>query len=302
MANSSSSTELAARLWAARSMQDVTEIMTMAEQLYGPVERRAVGGRENNIGIIRLASDPGLASVERITNGMDAVLELEALIHTQTASSPRAGALTWLGLGRTGDPEADRNNVRRVAARLQVILDDSGETRRPTMIVEDRGIGQHPDDFACTLLSLNESNKVEKPYTMGTYGQGGSSTLGFSRAAVIISRRHSAGLNGKADTTGWSIVQERDDPARMKLPTYSYMAPEGASGVFELDPACCQTSSTVPGSSTSPMTSRPGPRPTRRGSGSSTTPHCSTRSCRSSSADWAPTPRKRKRTDSRQRA
>ena len=83
-------TDLAGRLWEARSMRDVADVMAMAEKRYGPIEKRPVGGRENNIGIIRLASDPGLASVERITNGMDAVLELQALLKDQSAASPRA--------------------------------------------------------------------------------------------------------------------------------------------------------------------------------------------------------------------
>ena len=31
-----------------------------------------------------------------------------------------------------------------------------------------------------TILSLNESNKIQKHYLAGTYGQGGSSTFAFS--------------------------------------------------------------------------------------------------------------------------
>jgi hypothetical protein len=152
-------------------------------------------------------------------------------------TSPRDAATAWLGVEAAGIGETTYEDRRRIAEGLQVILDDSGEKRRPTLIVEDHGIGQHPDDFAKTLLSLNESNKVNKPYTMGTYGQGGSSTLGFARATIVISRRHAAALDGKADRVGWTIVQEIDDPARMKMPNYSYSVPEGAAGVFELDPA-----------------------------------------------------------------
>jgi hypothetical protein len=237
MANTPTIKELAPRLWTARSMDDVSAIEAMAVQVYGEIERRPVGGRENNIGTIRAASDPGLASVERITNAMDAVLELEALQHRGGTTSPRAAAKEWLGLGSEGIAGMTQEERRRLAERLSVILDDSGEPRRPTFIVEDRGIGQHPDDFARTLLSLNESNKVNKPYTMGTYGQGGSAALGFAKATIIISRRHPAGLSGKPDRVGWSIVREMDDPQRMRLPNYSFYAPMGAAGVFELDPA-----------------------------------------------------------------
>ena len=36
-----------------------------------------------------------------------------------------------------------------------------------------------------TILSLNESNKIQKHYLAGTYGQGGSSTLAFSQSVFI---------------------------------------------------------------------------------------------------------------------
>lgn len=98
------------------------------------------------------------------------------------------------------------------------------------MRVDDRGIGQHPDDFGSTLLSLNESNKVGKPYTMGTYGQGGSVTFGFSQQTVIISRRHPALLNGRPDMVGWTVVEEEEgDPAKNMLPWYVWMVkPDGS--------------------------------------------------------------------------
>lgn len=227
---------LAARLWLARTADDVTDILGLAEPLYGPLEKRPVGGRPNNIGVIRMASDPGLASIERITNGIDALLELMAVLKSGHPKSPREAAQLWLGLDKGGVGDTTQELRRQIAEKLLVILDDSGEKRRPTLIVEDHGIGQHPDDFATTLLSLNESNKVDKPHTMGTYGQGGSATLGFARATIMISRRHATGLGGKADRIGWSIVQEIDDPSRMKMPNYSYWAPAGAQGVFELDP------------------------------------------------------------------
>ena len=72
---------------------------------------------------------------------------------------------------------------------------------------------------------------------MGAFGQGGSATYGFSRATIIVSRRHPACLDGKPDRVGWTIVREFFDAATMKLPNYSYYAPAGADGVFELDPA-----------------------------------------------------------------
>lgn len=228
---------LAQRLLSARSVQDVEDILTMAEELYGVLEIRPVGGRPNNIGTVRVASDPGQASVERITNGMDAILELQAKLKGATAATPRDGAREWLGVDPTGLVSMTDSERRTLAENLSVIVDESGEERRPTLIVEDHGIGQHPTDFGGTLLSLNESNKVDKPYTMGAFGQGGSATLGFARATIVVSRRHPSCLDGKPDRIGWTIIQEFFDPDSMKLPNYSYYAPEWDDGVFDLDPA-----------------------------------------------------------------
>jgi hypothetical protein len=229
--------ELADRLSAARSVQDIDDILVLAEAIYGPLDIRPVGGRPNNIGTVRVASDPGQASVERITNGMDAILELLARLRGASAPSPRAASRAWLGTDASGLAAMTETARRSIAESLTVVVDESGEERRPTLIVDDRGIGQHPDDFPGTLLSLNESNKVDKPYTMGAFGQGGSATFGFSRATIILSRRHPSCLDGKLDRVGWTIVREFFDPTTMKLPNYSYYAPAGASGVFDLDPA-----------------------------------------------------------------
>jgi hypothetical protein len=103
-------------------------------------------------------------------------------------------------------------------------LAESGEPRRPTVVVDDDGIGQHPIDFPRTLLSLNEDNKLGKPWTLGIYGQGGSTTLGFSRATVIVSRRHESALEGKADAIGWTVViEDQTDPAAFIRPSYKYL-------------------------------------------------------------------------------
>lgn len=40
-----------------------------------------VGGRENNRGAVEVSADPGRALVERLTNGIDAVLEAEHDAH-----------------------------------------------------------------------------------------------------------------------------------------------------------------------------------------------------------------------------
>lgn len=229
---------LANGLWVAKSLADIEALITDATKLYGPLRWHPVGDRENNIGTIRIASDPALAFVERVTNGMDDILELGRLLHPRgTPASPREAAQMWFGVPKRGLSELSDKERRSLGERLQVVLEESGESKRPTIVVDDRGAGQCPSDFPKTLLSLNESNKVGQPYTMGTYGQGGSVTYGFSRATVILSRRDPRFNTGQPDRVGWTIVQEQEtDPALQRMPSYRYLVGDDDQ-VFTLEPS-----------------------------------------------------------------
>ena len=197
-------------------------------------------GRPNNIGTIRMASDPGLALVERVTNGIDSLLELGVLLAPRTQpTSPEEAARLLYGIPAGGLGEMSDSNRRSLAHNLVISMHESGDTKHPTIRIQDAGIGQHPDDFAGTLMSLNESNKVGKPYTMGTYGQGGSVTFGFSEYTVIISRRHPNLLQtGQADEVGWTIVYEEEtDPTKNVEPRYVWLVkPDGTP--FTLPSLC----------------------------------------------------------------
>lgn len=221
--------EFAERLWNAQAVEDVEWVLKQAEDTWGLKEVPV--GRENNIGTIRMASDPGLALVERITNGIDSLLEMEMLLQGATGdTSPEEAAAHLFNVPSGGLAEMTDAEVRALAEKLSVTFLESGKKKRPSVRVEDHGMGQHPLDFAGTLLSLNESNKVDKPYTMGTYGQGGSVTFGFSQHTVIVSRRHPLLLDGRLDEVGWTIVYEVEgDPALNRLPWYVWVVrPDGS--------------------------------------------------------------------------
>lgn len=225
----STDTTLASLLQRARTAKDVEQILQTATASTGltvvPV------GRENNIGTIRMASDPGLAMIERLTNGIDSLLELQVLLNPGSDPQTPQQAAQLLGVPVAGVQDMTETERRTLAENLVIALHDSGVRRRPTISVTDRGAGQHPLQFAKTLLSLNESNKVSKPYTMGTYGQGGSVTFGFSRYTVILSRRHPALLeSGQEDVVGWTVVyEEQTDPTKNILPRYVWVVrPDGS--------------------------------------------------------------------------
>lgn len=224
-------------LLTARTTGDVERLLEMAETLFGPLSTRPVGDRPNNIGTVRVGSDPALGIVERVTNAMDALLDLGRATHPDDSPlSPREAAQLWYGVPLGGVGEMTDTERRTLGEKLKVWLDESGEAKRPTVVVEDQGIGQSARDFPTTLLSLNESNKVGQSWTMGTYGQGGAVTYGFCPATIVVSRRHPRFRDDRADTVGWTIVQEHEtDPALQILPSYKYLV-DSENDVLELDP------------------------------------------------------------------
>src|SRR5258708_1012052 len=123
-------------------------------------------GRENNRGTIEVSSDPARSAVERLTNGMDGVLELEYQRHSglPQCRSPREAAVAWLGVPESGLSAMTPAQRRALGQRVSIRM-ETGEGRESrTLDIRDRGIGIAPEEMARTILSLNESNKLQKHY------------------------------------------------------------------------------------------------------------------------------------------
>src|SRR5207253_2371052 len=87
------------------------------------------------------------------------------------------------------------------------IIGKKEASREWCVTIEDDGIGQPPSAMHSTLLSLGESDKADKPYLIGVFGQGGSSAYRASQFSWIVSRRPPDLLDGAADGIGWTIVK-----------------------------------------------------------------------------------------------
>lgn len=191
-----------------------------------------VGGKPNNSGIINVASDPGRSLVERLTNSVDAVLELEHDIHNgkPDCRTPREAASAWLGIPQDGLSGLTTRQRQQLADNV-VIRMTLGEDRREarTVQVRDSGIGITPAQMRMTILSLNESNKWQKHYLAGTFGQGGSSTFAASTYTVIVSRHL------EDPVVGFTVVKYHDLPAaQYKTGHYVYLVQNDA--VLEATP------------------------------------------------------------------
>lgn len=184
-----------------------------------------VGGRQNNRGTIEAAADPGRSLVERITNGIDAVLELEHERHSgrPVVRSPREAAAAWLNIPESGLAELTVRARQQLGERIIVTV-HSGDTREARVVeIRDRGVGLTPEQMPSTILSLNESNKMSKHYLAGAYGQGGSSTFAVSTCTLVASRRDEDG------PVGFTVVRYRDlPPEDFKIGHYVYLVVDGA--------------------------------------------------------------------------
>jgi hypothetical protein len=211
----------------AERVEEVEETIAKYWEVRGKsLKEIPIGGRPNNRGAIEVAVDPARSAIERITNGQDALLELEHHRHAGVpkCQTPREAASAWLGVpdrdGLAGMSVKERQDL----ANQLVVRLEPGEGRQSRVLtVIDRGIGIHEEHMTDTILSLNESNKIQKHYLAGTYGQGGSSTFAFSKYSLIASRSYGS------DRIAFTVVRYLDlPPEQYKTGHYVFLVEDGA--------------------------------------------------------------------------
>lgn len=247
----------------ARSIRDVTVLLDQlpvvsAEQYHWDYDDRVVGEwrpghlhwlpvglDRGNGGRIRLAGEPLNPIAERLVNGMEALIELRrtrqlSLSPGATAPrNPREAAQRYFDLlpldqierlapDRASALRDVRDQVRKL---LAIYLDYDKVAGEFAVTVRDKGIGQTPAKLHRTLLSLGNSDKPEKPYLIGLFGQGGSSTFMAAQYSIVLSRRAPDVLGqGEGDGVGWSIVRQIFPEGR-RDPYFAYLAAEDNGAV-----------------------------------------------------------------------
>jgi hypothetical protein len=213
--------------------------LSQASRLVRDLERqflytwRPVGDNEANYGLINIGSDPGAALVERVTNAIDAVIERESLRHlgsrprSAVPASPREAAELWFGVpgGRVSNL-SDPAKRQPLADNVVLTLLEDRHRRQPSVMIRDYGVGLTPKLIPSTILSLSGTNKIDKLYLAGAYGQGGSTVLAFSPEGTLFVSRRQPDLidNGEADVVAITFARyEELDVARNKNGRYSYL-------------------------------------------------------------------------------
>lgn len=223
--------EIYKKLMSIGTSDEMRDLLNQIEQEYGEhLKWVPVGGRgmENNRGVIEMSLDPGRALIERITNGIDAMLEQEYKNRHPNGescecSTPREAAYTWLGIplkeGVGGLTTVER---QAIAKHLTVTVESGNGEALRTIIIRDYGIGISPERFASTILSLNFTNKWDARYLIGSYGQGGSATFAtaISKYTFIASRAQ------KSEKIGYTIVRHQAASVH-KTGNYIYLTIDG---------------------------------------------------------------------------
>jgi len=166
--------------------------------------------------------------IERITNSIDAVLEnnKELKKRDKDIDSPRSALKELFDIKGEHIHFLSEFERRDLAQKnINMILDDSGNAKKPTITIKDFGTGIHPDEFEDTIVGLGKSLKRGKKYLLGAYGWGGSQTFmwcnGANEAvnieslplAIIVSRKNPQLLKkDQKDEVGWTIVRYKDNP------------------------------------------------------------------------------------------
>jgi len=228
------------RALSAKTCQDVEDII---RHLGDRIEWVPLGNNKGNFGIISMGAEPWDGLTERITNAIDAIIELEVEKNPQLKKcvNPRHAVESIYGFRGGYLRNSDQERIRDLASNIKVKFLDSENQRKPTIEILDRGIGQHPSDFPKTLLGLNEDYKVSKLYLMGAFGQGGQTSFAHCEYGIIISRKDQKLLSdGQEDVAGWSIVRYRDPTTSsviFKKGCWEYCVKKGTTQVLTAAPA-----------------------------------------------------------------
>ncbi len=186
-----------------------------------------LGDRESPAANVEVSPDPINPLIERLVNGMESLIQRELDISLLSGnglkdvpSSIFEAAERFFGIPQGRARNLSTEDRRRLAQNLKLIL--RGKRGAPTVVVQDSGIGIYPDDMPNTILSLANSNKGKKPYLIGAYGHGGSSSYEWCGYTIIISRKEAGLLDGRQDLVGWTIVKKSAE-AGARRNDYQYL-------------------------------------------------------------------------------
>mgnify|MGYP003571138271 FL=1 len=218
---------------------DVHSVLEDAGLLESPQNWKPYGGNENNYGVVEnQQASPIPALVEKITNAIDAILERrcrEEGIDPKSPEAPKSipeGVAQFFPDHKNWDLTAHR---KQQSEMLQILAD--GPRMETSLVIFDEGIGQAPEDFEDTFLSLLRGNKNEIHFVQGKYNMGGAGAVAFCgkhRYQLIASKRFD-----NSSEFGFTLVRRHpltaSEEVTRKNTWYEYLVIDGQIPSFRVD-------------------------------------------------------------------
>jgi hypothetical protein len=157
---------------------------------------RFVGDNASNASSIQILNESEKGIIERLSNAIDSIFEYNKNKYALTPKKAEdvlkvAFPNFYRMRNNVLQGKLSRANVSDAANLVALVANDGDSSIMPTFDVIDYGIGIRGEDFATTILSLQGQNKIrtKENYLIGSFGQGGSTSLKFASSTLIISKK-----------------------------------------------------------------------------------------------------------------
>jgi len=249
---------LATKLMSLEKEADVVALLSDCGYWNDDSAWQPYGGNESNQSIIGTQqSDPFAALTEKIINCVDAYLIMACLLAGIDPESDSAPATMEEGIRRFGhsfngsseglrvreayEKGVSSTELTELARKISVVVTGQ-KGAEPGVSIVDQALGQTPDAFADTFLSLMKGNKQKIKFVQGKFNMGGSGALRFCsqehHLQTLISRRNPALLGPVCSPRDrmWGVTVVRKRPARPgeRMSVYEYLAPLSEKGNHEI--------------------------------------------------------------------
>lgn len=158
---------------------------------------RFVGDNPSNASTIQILNESEKGLIERLSNAIDSILEKSKYknnLEPKTADDVLKVAYpNYFNMRKKIlNGTSDRANVSDAENLVVLVANDGDNSKKPTFDVIDYGIGITGKDFGDTILSIQGKNKIstKENYLIGSFGQGGSTSLKFASSTLIISKKN----------------------------------------------------------------------------------------------------------------
>ncbi|MCZ6776656.1 MAG: hypothetical protein O7D34_09395 [Ignavibacteria bacterium] len=245
--------ELCLSFMKADTEEEVVQLLKDAGYWDDPDVWRNYGDTEGNYSKAGAQADNAEAAlVEKLTNSRDARLMnacRERDIEPEGSDAPKSLKQAVAQFFEENPDSVTAGLIRewtdskRTEVARGITLAVTGATPGdgyPCFTIADCGEGQTPDTMPTTLLSLNESIKMNIPFVHGRFNMGGTAVLRFCGSRhlqLVLSRRNPAILDepaGKDSQWGFTVVKrnfpkgKRGGSTYVGASIYKYLAPIGA--------------------------------------------------------------------------